>query len=143
MTTVMAFGTFDLLHPGHLYCLKKAKKLGGKLVVVVARDTSVKQVKGAYPVFDEKHRLELVKELKIVDKAVLGHDFVRDKTRIVKEFKPDIIALGYDQKPGNEELSKELEKINWQGKIVRIRPLKESIYKTSKIKEKIKSLLKK
>lgn len=140
---VMAFGTFDLLHPGHLHYLKESKKLGKELIVVVARDESVKAVKGEYPIFDETHRLELVSSLKFVDKAVLGHDFVRDKTQIVKEHWPDVIALGYDQKPSDEALKKELEeKINWRGKIVRIKPLNEGVFKTRKIKEKIKGFLK-
>ncbi len=135
---VMAFGTFDLLHPGHLHYLKEAKKLGKELVVVVARDESVKAIKGHYPAFNEQHRLRLVSSLKFVNKAVLGHDFVKDKTGIVKEFSPDIIALGYDQKPSHEQLKKELEeKIQWRGKIVRIKPLNESVFKTTKIREKI------
>ena len=134
---VMAFGTFDLLHPGHLHYLKEAKSLGRELIVVVARDKSVKRIKGNFPVFDEKHRLELVAALRFVDKAVLGHDFVKDKTQIVKEFMPDTIALGYDQKPNNEELKKDLEKIGWKGKIVRISPFNDKEFKTTNLKAKI------
>ena len=46
MVTVMAFGTFDVLHPGHHFYLEQARKLGDNLVVVVARDANVKKLKG-------------------------------------------------------------------------------------------------
>ena len=136
MVRVMAFGTFDLVHPGHIRYLKMAKKLGTELIVVIARDDSVKRIKGKKALFNESERLELISSLKFVDKAVLGHDFVKDKSQIVGEHWPDVIALGYDQKPSNEQLRKELLlKINWQGKIVRLKPKKHEEYKTSRIKK--------
>ena len=94
MVTVMATGTFDLLHLGHIYFLKEAKKLGDKLVVVVATDATVRKLKHE-PVNPEQIRLNLIKELKVVDEAYLGYE--TDMYKIVEELKPDIIALGYDQ----------------------------------------------
>ena len=72
MRTVMAFGTFDLLHQGHFFYLKKAKSFGDNLVVVVARDKNVVEIKGRRPLNSEKERLAKVKRLEFVDKAVLG-----------------------------------------------------------------------
>ena len=46
MKTVMAFGTFDLMHPGHEYFLRQAKKRGDYLIAVIARDSTVKKLKG-------------------------------------------------------------------------------------------------
>ena len=68
MVTVMATGTFDILHLGHIYFLKEAKKLGDKLVVIVATDSTVRRLKHE-PVTSENIRLSLIKELKIVDEA--------------------------------------------------------------------------
>jgi FAD synthetase len=89
MVRVMATGVFDLLHLGHVYFLKEAKKLGDELVVVVATDKTAKKLKHV-PITPEDMRVKLVAELKPVDKAVLGYE--DDRYRIVKELKPDIIA---------------------------------------------------
>ena len=69
----MATGTFDLLHTGHIYFLKEAKKLGDELVVVVACDNTVRKLKHE-PVTPENLRLDLIKELRIVDHAVIGKE---------------------------------------------------------------------
>ena len=66
MVKVMATGTFDLLHLGHIYYLKEAKKLGDTLTVVVATDSTVRKLKHE-PVNQEKIRVNLIKELKVVD----------------------------------------------------------------------------
>ena len=87
MVKVMATGTFDLLHLGHIYYLKEAKKQGDKLAVVVATDSTVRRLKHE-PVNSEEIRLGLIKELKIVDEAYIGHE--DDMYKIVKEIKPDI-----------------------------------------------------
>ncbi len=62
---VMTFGTFDLLHKGHVYFLKQASKYG-KLVVVVARDKNVLKVKGKKPINSERKRLQNIKKIKFV-----------------------------------------------------------------------------
>lgn len=134
MATVMAFGTFDLIHPGHLSYLKQAKDLGNKLIVVVASDDRSFLSKQRKPVYDEEHRLELVKALKFVDEAIVGDRI--DNLKIVEELKPDIVALGYDQTPKNEELKKAFEKRGIDSRIARLKPFKETIYKSTKILEK-------
>ena len=109
MKTAMASGTFDLIHPGHLYYLSEAKKYGDRLIVVVARDNNILKFKGKKPKYSEKERLEHVRQLSMVDEALLGHE--GNIFDIIKEIKPDVICLGYDQKPVTiEELKKELEK---------------------------------
>jgi len=113
----MATGTFDILHLGHIYYLKEAKKLGDKLVVVVATDTTVKRLKHE-PVNPAEIRLKLIKELKIVDEAYIGHE--DDIYEIVEEIKPDIIALGFDQIHDKIKIEKELKKRKINVKIVRL-----------------------
>ena len=95
MTKVMCFGTFDVLHEGHKFYLLEAKKLGGCLVVVVARDGTVKEVKRQQPLNNENERVKNLQKLGIADKVVLGNP--GDKLRVVEDEKPQIICLGYDQ----------------------------------------------
>jgi len=121
MVKVMATGTFDLLHPGHIYYLKEAKKLGDTLAVVVATDATVRRLKHE-PVNPEEIRLNLIKELKIVDKAYLGHE--NDMYEIVEEIKPDIIALGFDQIHDENKIKSELKKRKINAKVVRLSEFK-------------------
>lgn len=113
----MATGTFDLLHMGHIYYLKEAKKLGNTLVVVVATDATVRKLKHE-PITPQETRLGLIKELKIVDKAYLGYK--DDMYTIVEEIKPDIIALGYDQIHDEKAIQNELRRRKLHAKIVRL-----------------------
>jgi FAD synthetase len=117
MVKVMATGTFDLLHMGHIYYLKEAKKLGDRLVVVVARDSTVRKLKHE-PITPEEMRLGLIKELKIVDEAVLGHK--DDMYATVKDIKPDIIALGYDQVHDEKKIEQELKNRKIVARLVRL-----------------------
>jgi len=117
MVKVMATGTFDLIHMGHIYFLKESKKLGDTLLVVVATDATVRNLKHE-PINPEDIRLSLIKELTIVDKAYLGRE--NDMYAIVEEVKPDIIALGYDQIHDEDNIKKELKKRNLSVKVVRL-----------------------
>ena len=136
MIKVMATGTFDLLHIGHIYFLKEAKKLGDKLIVIVARDSTVRKLKHE-PVTPEEMRLQLIKELIIVDEAYLGKK--DDMYDIVIDIKPDIIALGYDQIHNEKKINSELTKRNIKSKIVRLSKFKniEDLDGTRKIISKI------
>ena len=113
----MATGTFDLLHMGHIYYLKEAEKLGDKLVVVVATDKTVRRLKHE-PVNPEEVRLNLIKELKVVDEAYLGHE--DDIYEIVEEIKPDIIALGFDQIHDENTIKSQLKKRRLNVKVIRL-----------------------
>lgn len=132
MTTVMCFGTFDILHPGHMYFLQQAKQHGDYLVVVVARDSTIKEVKKITPKYTEKQRVEHIQDLKIADKVVLGYE--ADKYEIIEEINPDVIALGYDQHEFADKLKEEMAKREMNPKIVRIGPYKEHQYKSSKLR---------
>jgi FAD synthetase len=95
---VLASGVFDLLHLGHVRFLEEAKKAGGqdaKLIVIVARDSTVEKRKGIKPVIHENQRRALVESLKVVDEAILGYeDFNMEK--VIEKIKPDIVAVGHD-----------------------------------------------
>ncbi|MBI4440153.1 FAD synthase [Candidatus Woesearchaeota archaeon] len=129
MKKVMAFGSFDVIHPGHVYFLKKAKELGDFLAVVVARDSTIEKVKGKMPMYNENHRLNQIRDLKIADIVLLGSK--KNYFEGIMKIKPDVIALGYDQKflASGENLPRHAE-------IVRIKPYREKVYKSSLLKKK-------
>lgn len=92
---VLVFGTFDGVHPGHLYFLNEAKKLGD-LYVSVSSDESALQRKGRSPIHNLKDRVEAIRQLNIaVD--VLNGDKTLNEWSVLKIVNPDIIALGHDQ----------------------------------------------
>ena len=93
MTVVVAQGTFDILHPGHLHYLRGAKAMGEELHVIVARSSNVTHKPG--PVVPGPQRVEMVGALKPVDHARLGHP--EDIFVPIEEIRPDVIALGHDQ----------------------------------------------
>ena len=124
----MVFGTFDILHPGHLFVFNEAKKLGDELIVIVARDSTVDKVKNIELINSEEVRVKNISDLNIADKVILGN--AGDKYQIIRDEEPDIIALGYDQKVFTEDLEKTFPKI----KIVRLNPYKQEIYKSSKFR---------
>jgi FAD synthetase len=130
MKKVIAFGTFDLVHPGHVHMLKEAKSYGDYLVVIVARDETVLEVKKHLPLHTEGVRLEHITALGIADKVRLGN--LGNKFAVIDEEKPDIVALGYDQKVPIDKLSAAIED---HVKIVRLSPFKPDIFKSSKLKK--------
>jgi FAD synthetase len=132
MKTVMVFGSFDVLHPGHLYFLKKAKQFGDNLIVVIARDSTIEKIKGKKPKYNERERQEHINDLDYVDKAVLGYE--TDYYEIIDDINPAVICLGYDQDSFTKDLDKEMEKRRMNPKIIRIGSYKEDIYKSSKLK---------
>lgn len=134
MVRVMATGVFDLLHLGHLFFLQEAKKLGDELIVVVATDKTAKKLKHI-PITPQDMRVKMVGELKPVDKAVLGYE--DDRYKIVKELKPDIIALGYDQRHDEEQIKNDLERMGMDIKVVRLRPLEYDLNGTRKVIRKV------
>lgn len=137
---VLASGTFDLLHFGHVKYLEEAKKAGGKnaeLIVIVARDSTVEKRKGKKTVMPEDQRRSLVESLKVVDEAILGfEDFSIDK--VIEKINPDVIAVGHDQGGIEREVRKAIaeKKLNVQvAKIGRFG--KKELNSSSKIMRKI------
>jgi FAD synthetase len=104
---------------GHYTYLKHARKLGDKLIVVVARDSTIRKLKKREPILDEESRRKLVGSLKFVDSAILGS--TGDKYGIIKKVKPSVIALGYDQKEDEKFLKKKLKEMGIHARVVRIR----------------------
>jgi len=135
MVRVMATGVFDILHLGHLHYLEESKKLGDELVVIVATDRTVRTRKHE-PITPEKMRLEMVQSLKPVDKAVLGRD-TGDIFDIVKEVRPDIITIGYDQSFDEGALEGELAARGLKVSVVRMPHLDHDLDGTRKIIHKV------
>lgn len=137
---VLASGTFDLLHLGHVKYLEEAKKAGGpnaKLVVIVARDRTVEKRRGRKPVMPEDHRRALVESLKVVDEVILGYeDF--DIGKMIEKIKPDVIALGYDREDLEKKVRETVTKKGFNVQVVKIGKFgKPELNSSSKIKRKI------
>ena len=137
---VLASGTFDLLHFGHVRYLEEAKRAGGEnaeLVVIVARDSTVERRKGEKPVMSEDQRRALVEALKVVDEAILGFEGF-SIGRVIERIKPDVIAVGHDQEGIEQEVRKAVEEKGLDVKVVRIgRFGKKELNSSSKIKRRI------
>jgi FAD synthetase len=134
MATVMCFGTFDVLHLGHINYFEQAKEFGNYLIVVIARDkTKFDQKKET--IFDECERLDLVKQLKIVNETVLGYP--NDHFKIIQEHCPDVLCLGYDQEVDEKNIQEKLTSLGLNIEIKRMKPYKQHEHKSSLIKEQI------
>lgn len=131
----MAFGTFDVIHKGHEYYLKEAKKHGDYLVVVVAADETVEEVKKRKPMYTSQERKRHLEQLKIADKIVIGSS-KGDRLKTILEEKPDAICLGYDQQSFTEGLKERLLEKGLNTEIIRIGSHQPEIYKSSIIKKK-------
>jgi glycerol-3-phosphate cytidylyltransferase len=99
MVVVITFGTFDLLHVGHLRLLKRAKNsaLNSTLIVGVSSDSLNIKKKGRIPVYTQEERVELLLSLKYVD-SVFIEDSLELKPEYLKQFKADILVMGDDWK---------------------------------------------
>lgn len=129
---VMVFGTFDYLHAGHENLFSQARELGDEIIAIIARDNTVKTIKGALPDHNEKDRMKALEETSWANKVVLGD--IKDKTKVIKNYKPDIIALGYDQFAFTYLLDKMIIELRIETKIVRLKPYRPDMYKSSIIK---------
>ncbi|MEK7122588.1 MAG: adenylyltransferase/cytidyltransferase family protein [Patescibacteria group bacterium] len=134
MKTVLAFGTFDVLHLGHLSYLRQAKRLGDRLVVVVARDASVLKGKGKKPFFSERERKEMLSSLSLIDEVLLGD--TRDHFVVFAKVQPDVVCLGYDHVLSAKALKNILKERGMQAvRICRAKAYKPQQYKSHLIKK--------
>jgi len=137
---VLASGVFDLLHLGHVKFLEEAKRAGGegsKLIVVVARDSTVQRMKGVKPIISEENRRALVEALKVVDEAILGFEEM-DMGKVLESVKPDVVAVGYDQDGIEAEVKRVIEERALPIEVVKIgKFLNEDIDSSTNIKRKI------
>lgn len=138
MKKVLIAGVFDLIHPGHLNFFKQAKKVGDYLMVVVTRD-EVARREGKNPQHQENVRLENMRNISLVDEAILGLKIERHEEviKIIKSLNPDVIALGYDQKPNKKTLEKLLKEEKTDIPVVTLKPYHPEKYKTSRIRDKM------
>lgn len=116
MKTIVATGTFDILHPGHIFYLEESKKLGDELWVIVAREKNV--VHKPRPIVSEDQRLRVIQSLRCVDHAILG-DFT-DMYKPIMEINPDIITIGFNQKWSEDKLKAEMHERGIFSDVVRI-----------------------
>jgi len=139
MVRVMASGVFDIIHPGHISYLQQAKSFGDELVVVVACDDTVRRQKHE-PITPDYMRAKIVENLKPVDRAVVGHagGNIFD---VVREVRPDVIVLGYDQHFDEKKLSDDLKK-NGLGdiRVVRATETADDLNATRRIVDKIRTM---
>lgn len=117
MKKVMVFGVFDGIHDGHRQFLKQAKNLGDSLIVVVAQNPIVEQLKGHAPRLDLAERFAHLENEDGVDQVVIG-DEEHGTWEVVKANKPDIIALGYDQGMLKEDLEDHVKDLGYKPAIV-------------------------
>lgn len=132
MKKVLVFGTFDILHPGHINFFKQAKKYGDFLIVIVGRDKNIVKIKGRLPLNNEKRRLKNLQKINLIDQSRLGYQ--KDPYKIIEKIKPGVICLGYDQNSYTNNLAEELKKRKLSCQVVRLKSFKPEKYKSSKMR---------
>ncbi len=130
MRTVLVFGTFDVVHPGHVYFLQQARKRGERLVVSIARDSFVARFKGRPPVHTEGERLRHVLDTGLVDEAFLS-DEQPGTYSAIRRLRPEMICLGHDQDALGENLAAWLKQEGVEARVETIDALEPGRYKSS------------
>jgi FAD synthetase len=136
---ILIFGVFDGIHEGHLSFINEAKNHGNHLVAIVARDNIVEELKGKLPKYCEVDRINELLNVPGVDLVFLG-DAKTGTYSILKEIKPNVVFLGYDQDLLFVNLSEAIK----EGKlptieIIRGSPYKPEIFHSSIINKKEKN----
>ncbi len=128
---VVAQGTFDLLHPGHVHYLEASAALGDHLVVIVSRSGNVDHKET--PLLPASQRRDVLGALEAVDEARLGHP--SDIFVPVEDLRPDVITLGFDQHHDEDAIAAELDARGIDCEVVRVGPraAEEGVYSTSDI----------
>jgi len=129
MRRVVATGTFDVLHTGHLFYLEESRRLGDELFVIIARDANVKHK--PKPVIPEDQRLKMVAALKPVDQAVLGD--LHDMFRPIDAIRPSVITIGFNQHFDEEKLKAELRERGLPCDVMRIGKYSGDLYCSSSL----------
>jgi len=132
MKTVLVFGSFDGLHPGHEAMLKEARRHGDRLVAAVAPDNVIERIKGRFPrhLFEERQDALIASGL--VDQIATS-DKENGTYNILNRVHPDVVAFGYDQTELRENFLKFLEKTGRKVALVTLSPFEPEKYKSSKI----------
>ncbi|WP_168203350.1 adenylyltransferase/cytidyltransferase family protein [Oceanispirochaeta crateris] len=130
MKTVLVFGTFDALHPGHEYFLKKAKEYGERLIVVVARDSFVQSFKHKRPLHDEISRLHFIQNHPLVSEACLADEEI-GRFSILNRIRPDVICLGHDQLALADSIHEWMKHSDHHYKIKHLKPFNRDLYSST------------
>jgi D-sedoheptulose 7-phosphate isomerase len=97
--TVFTNGCFDVLHPGHIDLLRRAKDLGDRLVVGINSDASVRSIKGnGRPLLNQTDRKAMLESLSMVDQVVIFDELTPEK--LIQSLRPDVLVKGGDWKEG-------------------------------------------
>lgn len=134
--TVVAQGTFDIVHPGHIHYLEESAALGDRLVAIVARSSNVDHKEP--PLLPATQRRRVIASMEAVDEARLGHQ--EDIYVPIEEIDPDIITLGYDQHHDEAAIEAELDRRGIDCEVVRIGPFEPTepgLYSTGAIVDEI------
>lgn len=112
MKNVVIFGSFDVFHPGHEHFIRESAKFGN-LIISVAQDKTIYLLKNK----ESKHKLEarvgLLKR-KYPEHTITRGDNSLGDWSVIKEHKPEIVCIGYDQQSLGKELLKVQEKYNFR-----------------------------
>lgn len=131
MKRVLVFGTFDPLHKGHVKFFAQAKALGDHLTVVVAHDDALRAHKKREPFQSGQERLAAVASVPAVDKTMLGSTQASSYD-LLAELDFEVVALGYDQEPSDDNVREELRKRGkHDAKVVRLAAYKPKKYKST------------
>jgi FAD synthetase len=131
-TTVLAFGSFDILHPGHIAYLTQARQQGDRLVVVIAKDHTIERYKAKKPYLNERERAFMLSQLKLVDQVIIGD--AQDPYKVIRKVKPQVLCLGYDQQLFVDGLRDFLQKNNMTTRVVIMKAKLPRKYKSTNIK---------
>lgn len=132
MKTVLLFGTFDGLHEGHKYLLREAKKMGDRVVVVLALDEVVKRLKGRPPKHTYEERFATLDREGLAD-GIIPSDEIEGTYSVVQSIQPDIVVFGYDQQELQRDLTDYLQKTNKNIRTVTLAAFEPERYKSSLI----------
>ncbi len=131
---VVAQGTFDLLHPGHVHYLEDAAAMGDVLTVIVARRTNVTHK--PEPIVPGPQRRRMIEALDVVDEAILGHE--EDIFVPIERIDPDVIVLGYDQHHDDAAIEAALRERGIDCELARASPMEgEGLLSTGQIVDRI------
>jgi FAD synthetase len=132
---VLVFGAFDGIHDGHRFFLKEARKCGDELIVAVAKDSTIKKLKGHLPETPLPNRIVNLKKENLADKIIPGDQNIGE-WKVIKRLMPDIVCLGYDQKELRETLEKDLKNLKINTEIIIIKDFNGKKLHSSLIKKK-------
>lgn len=128
----MLFGTFDVLHPGHLWFLKKASEYG-RLIVVLTPDKMCLHYKGLLPCRAYDDRKLCLEKISYVYK-IAPADMRPGSFRILEKLRPSVIVLGYDQELLRPQLLKRLSDFNMNPDLITLPPYRRRLYRASRLR---------